>query len=655
MAPSTARRSTRSRRSSGCRRQDASNVGRIFDAAKQDADGFEPYAQQVGILFRGEPAVLEDLLASLFFIARADGDIKPAEIAFLRRVGDLFGLDAGAFERVRAMFVRPEAADPYGVLGLSRTRQRRGGQDDLSAADPRASSGHADRQGPAEKLHRGGEPEDGGDQCRLRPDRAGAGAAIARMARRTGPLHRAPAGALGARHRCRARRRPHLGVQLHRRQGGRDAAAAAAADGYALRAGRGAAGTFLQAAGRGAGGSIAAISVVLGGMHFGLMFAGLRGVDAGPAAIAIQLTVPFSALLAAVFYRERLGSWQTAGMLVAFAGVYLLAGEPSRRPSALHFLMVVCAAFAWAVANVLIKRLGPINVFTLNAWVALLACPQLLLASLLLERGQAPAIETADWRAWGAVVYMAVGASIIAYGLWYYLIEKHELNRVVPLTLLSPVLAVALAVPTARRTTDRACPDRRRRHAGGRRNDPVPSPADARAAAALMIAEFASPNFDERPADTPIDMLVLHYTGMQNAADGARPADRARGEGQRALPDRRRRRRRPAGARGDAGVARRRFLLARRDRHQCPLDRHRAGQPRARVRLPRVPRTADGGASGAGVRHRRPASDPAAQRRRPLRRGPAPQDGPRRTVRLAVPGARGHRALARGVRRVHHG
>jgi O-acetylserine/cysteine efflux transporter len=193
---------------------------------------------------------------------------------------------------------------------------------------------------------------------------------------------------------------------------------------------------------------VLALSVVLGGMHFGLMFAGLRGVDAGPAAIAIQLTVPFSALLAAVFYGERLGAWQMAGMVVAFVGVYLLAGDPSRLPSAPHFLMVVAAAFAWAVANVLIKRLGPIDVFTLNAWVALLASPQLLLASLLLESGQMRAIESADWRAWSAVVYMAVAASIIAYGLRYRLIGKHDLNRVVPLTLLSPVLAVALAVPT---------------------------------------------------------------------------------------------------------------------------------------------------------------------------------------------------------------
>jgi O-acetylserine/cysteine efflux transporter len=192
---------------------------------------------------------------------------------------------------------------------------------------------------------------------------------------------------------------------------------------------------------------ILALSFLLGGLHFGLMFSGLEGIDAGPAAIAIQLTVPFSALLALLFYRERLGTWQIGGMLVAFVGVYLLAGDPVRAPSVVHFLMVVGAAFAWALANVVIKRLGPINSFSINAWVALLACPQLLLASLVLESGQAAAMATADWRAWGAIVYMALGASITAYGLWYYLIGKYAMNSIVPLTLLSPVLAVVLAVP----------------------------------------------------------------------------------------------------------------------------------------------------------------------------------------------------------------
>jgi O-acetylserine/cysteine efflux transporter len=41
---------------------------------------------------------------------------------------------------------------------------------------------------------------------------------------------------------------------------------------------------------------------------------------------------------------------------------------------------------------------------------------------------------------------MALGASITAYGLWYYLIGKYEVNRIVPMTLLSPVLAVGFAV-----------------------------------------------------------------------------------------------------------------------------------------------------------------------------------------------------------------
>lgn len=187
------------------------------------------------------------------------------------------------------------------------------------------------------------------------------------------------------------------------------------------------------------------LSAVLGTGHFGLLFIGLRGIDAGPAAVAIQLTAPFSALLAALFYRERLNRWQLVGMTLAFAGIYVLGGSATDHQNIVDLLLVVVAAFAWAVANVVIKRIGPINVFVLNAWVALLACPQVLVLSVLLEKGQFEAARTATWLAWAAIGYMVLGASITAYGLWYYLIGKHEMNRVVPLTLLSPVLAVGFA------------------------------------------------------------------------------------------------------------------------------------------------------------------------------------------------------------------
>ncbi len=190
---------------------------------------------------------------------------------------------------------------------------------------------------------------------------------------------------------------------------------------------------------------VALLSVLLGGLHFGCVFIGLKGTGAGPAAIAVQLSLPFSAALAYLFYGERLGAWQLAGIAVAFGGVYLLAGEPRAVPSLPHLALVVLGALAWAFANIVIKRIGPISPFRLNAWVCLLAAPQVFLASLAVESGQVAALAAADWRAFAAVAYTAIGASITAYGLWYYLIEKHEMNRVVPFTLLAPVLAVLLA------------------------------------------------------------------------------------------------------------------------------------------------------------------------------------------------------------------
>lgn len=188
--------------------------------------------------------------------------------------------------------------------------------------------------------------------------------------------------------------------------------------------------------------SVLAISFVLGVLHFGLLFIGIKGVDAATAAIAIQLSAPFSAALAAPSFGERLGPHRGAGMALAFSGTALLAGEPTL-PDPLSLGLVVFAAFAWSVANVLVKRLPAVHPVTMNGWMSLLAAPQLLVLSLLFEDGQAAAFAAADWRGWTALAFTVFGASIVAYSLWYHLLGKYELNRVVPFSLLAPVIGIA--------------------------------------------------------------------------------------------------------------------------------------------------------------------------------------------------------------------
>lgn len=103
------------------RPEDMRTVGQIFDAAKSDAHGYEPYARQVATLFRHDRAVLEELLAGLFYVARADGEITRAELTFLRHLAEIFGLEGEVFERLRAPFAGPQGPDPYAVLGVART------------------------------------------------------------------------------------------------------------------------------------------------------------------------------------------------------------------------------------------------------------------------------------------------------------------------------------------------------------------------------------------------------------------------------------------------------------------------------------------------------------------------------------------------------
>jgi len=99
--------------------EEEANVRRIFNLARQDMAGFEHYAGQIANLFRGNPAVLEDVLDGLFEIAKADGVLHPCEARFLERVAEIFGFAPNEYRRIRASHFAPELTDPYVILGLS--------------------------------------------------------------------------------------------------------------------------------------------------------------------------------------------------------------------------------------------------------------------------------------------------------------------------------------------------------------------------------------------------------------------------------------------------------------------------------------------------------------------------------------------------------
>ncbi len=94
------------------------NVGRVFDLARQSTAGYEAYAGQIVGLMKGHKQVLEDLLESLFYIAKADGHVHPKELEFIKNVSNIFGFSDEWFERLSDRHIGPDPDSPYVVLGV---------------------------------------------------------------------------------------------------------------------------------------------------------------------------------------------------------------------------------------------------------------------------------------------------------------------------------------------------------------------------------------------------------------------------------------------------------------------------------------------------------------------------------------------------------
>lgn len=188
------------------------------------------------------------------------------------------------------------------------------------------------------------------------------------------------------------------------------------------------------------------ISFTLGFLHFTLMMTGLQGVDASVAAIAVQIQVPASALLAWLIFRDALGWRRAAGIAMAIAGIVMIAGAPETASDPVALALVISAALVWAVSSIQVKKLGHMDTLVLNAWIALLATPQLIAGSLVLESARWPTVPQAGFMGWFAVIYMAVAVTVFGYGLWYRLLQRYPVTTVMPLSLLAPAFGVLAGI-----------------------------------------------------------------------------------------------------------------------------------------------------------------------------------------------------------------
>ncbi|MGC2854810.1 EamA family transporter [Novispirillum sp. DQ9] len=192
-------------------------------------------------------------------------------------------------------------------------------------------------------------------------------------------------------------------------------------------------------------GLLVAIGLMLGVVKFGLLFIGMDvGASAGLASLLLQAQVFFTIVLALLIHGEKPAAPQVVGMALGVAGIALIGAQAGGGMTGAGFALVIGAAAAWAVANLLMRRLKGVNLLHFMVWMSLVPVLPLLALSAAVEgpARMAQAVAGLSWLGAGAVVYVGLVATVAGFAVWGRLLTLYPAATVTPFALLVPVVGL---------------------------------------------------------------------------------------------------------------------------------------------------------------------------------------------------------------------
>jgi drug/metabolite transporter (DMT)-like permease len=188
---------------------------------------------------------------------------------------------------------------------------------------------------------------------------------------------------------------------------------------------------------------IAVFGVLWLGVYSVTLNAAEQRVDAGTAAMVINVGPILIAILAGLFLGEGFPRWLFAGCAVAFAGVVVigLASSQTGVRSGAGLALLVVAAVAYAAAAVIQKpvlaRVSPLQITWLGCAAGAVAC--LPFAPTLVGELDDAGAEGLGW-----VVYLGLGPTALGFATWAFALRRMSAGRLASLAYLIPVVAIVL-------------------------------------------------------------------------------------------------------------------------------------------------------------------------------------------------------------------
>ena len=180
----------------------------------------------------------------------------------------------------------------------------------------------------------------------------------------------------------------------------------------------------------------------------GLFTVGLNYTTSNHSAVLIAVGPIIILLLARAMKLEAFTAAKVAGMAISFVGVYLLEteqGSPAHSPLLMGDIITFGGVIGFAIYAVLGKRVvAQYDAIALNTFNCVAAA--LLLLPLTIRQ-----VIHLDWQSvglggWLGMIYMAVGSSVAAYTIFYWVLRYMTASRVGAVSYFQPVIVILLSM-----------------------------------------------------------------------------------------------------------------------------------------------------------------------------------------------------------------
>ncbi|GAA2175373.1 O-acetylserine/cysteine exporter [Agrococcus versicolor] len=195
--------------------------------------------------------------------------------------------------------------------------------------------------------------------------------------------------------------------------------------------------------------TILAVGATMSLGQFALLYLGLSlGMPPGLASLVLQVQVIVTIAASALVLGERPGRVQLLGIGIAVVGVAIVALGRSGDVPLIALALVIVSAATWAVGNVITRKAGAASGLGLTVWSAIVVPVPMAALSFAVDGPEriVDALANVSPLGIGSIVYTAVVASLVGYGIWNSLLARHPASSVVPFAMLVPVIGIATSV-----------------------------------------------------------------------------------------------------------------------------------------------------------------------------------------------------------------